>query len=58
MMLSGGFSASIPTSTSSSEKIPNTRIGPNHQKTPRPVSSTEPQAMNGSSGTIRPSSQA
>ncbi len=34
------------------------KIGPQNHRTPRPVSSTRPQAMNGSSGTSRPSSQA
>ena len=57
-MLSGGFAASIPTSASSSGKIAKTRIGPKNQKKPSPVSSTSPQAMNGNSGTISPSSHA
>ena len=32
--------------------------GPSNQKPPKPVSATEPQAMNGASGTMIPSSHA
>ncbi len=37
---------------------PKMNSGPQNQKTPHPVSSTRPQAMNGSSGTRRPNNQA
>ena len=57
-MLSGGLVGSTPIAMSSSGKTPKTRTGPKNQKPPQPVASTEPQAMNGAKGMIRPSSQA
>jgi hypothetical protein len=49
---------STPTTMSRTGKTPKTSRGPVNQKPDQPVASTEPQAMKGARGMIRPSSQA
>ena len=49
-----GAESSLVTAMSRNGMTPYMNTGPHHQKIPRPVASTRPNAMNGSVGTSRP----